>query len=278
LEKVPMRGRTPGIFWLRLYQGRKALLAVVTEVPGNPSLGVTNGMSQIIAWLRDTYLRPGDQLVLYEIWPKGCPSPSVERIFLEARHPRWERASRRQIERRLGAPLPALPPHAELYPQVLALGGGNSEEIVQPGFEALPVSQLPPPHSMHKCFYEPRFKEIQKEVQAERPDMDWMDQDLEAGRRFVTGLRAEELPSCDYHQADWKAIADESVRILEEIGPPTPTNTPLQCGVLPYRRPRPSGSVISSRTRSMCAAVSPTLAASTAAAPFGSPAQSAPQS
>ncbi len=37
LVEVPCGNRRPGIFWLRLYKGSAHLVAIVTEVPGNPS-------------------------------------------------------------------------------------------------------------------------------------------------------------------------------------------------------------------------------------------------
>jgi hypothetical protein len=44
---------------------------------------------------------------------------------------------------------------------------------------------------------------------------------LALGRTFVDGLSEADRESCRYHQANSRAIADESVRILEELGQTT---------------------------------------------------------
>ncbi len=47
LIEVPLAGRPAGIYWLRFYRGTPRSVALLTEVPGNPSLSVTNAMSRV---------------------------------------------------------------------------------------------------------------------------------------------------------------------------------------------------------------------------------------
>ena len=67
LITVPFVRGEVGIFWLRLYQEGKSHVATVTEVPGNPALTVTNGISEIAKALVEQHKIEPDQLVLYEM-------------------------------------------------------------------------------------------------------------------------------------------------------------------------------------------------------------------
>jgi hypothetical protein len=98
----------------------------------------------------------------------------------------------------------------------LALGGGVHREIWQPIFEAVSVAEFPPPHSPANCRYIDRFRQIAASIEAEVAG--GSHDDLEAGRCFLATLSPEDRASCRYHRANWKAIADESVRILEQLG------------------------------------------------------------
>ena len=103
---------------------------------------------------------------------------------------------------------------------MLALGGGTTEEIVRDIFEAVSVTRLPPPHNPAQCKHRDRFAPISAQHQA--AGKDWFDADLEAGCAFLATLTPGDLRTCTYHQANWKAIAGASVRILENLGPREP--------------------------------------------------------
>lgn len=219
LVKVPLGGyKEPGIYWLRLYAGNCGYVAVVTEVPGNPGLSVTQAREHLVRWVNAQHVKASDRLVLYEVWPKGSQlTPSVCRVDVDDARSSKE-SSRSAIEEEIGTSLRPLPEHTELYARVLGLGGGVIEECWRRVYKAIRVSELPPPHSMHKCFYEPLFKELLAAVSAEHPELHWNDQELEAGRRFIVRVRAEDLARCPYHNADWRRVADESVRVIESVG------------------------------------------------------------
>jgi hypothetical protein len=95
-------------------------------------------------------------------------------------------------------------------------------------FSSLNVRDLPPPHNPHKCLWFDRFEAIERRLQEEAIDRrlrgvtdDETDHDraLAAGREFLATLSAQDRSGCRrYHAADWRAIADESVRIIEELG------------------------------------------------------------
>jgi hypothetical protein len=78
-------------------------------------------------------------------------------------------------------------------------------------FEAIPVTDLPLPHNPYQCKYHDRFKVVTR-------DYRW----AEGAREFVASLTIDEVKGCQYHQANWAAIADESVRVVEVVGPLRP--------------------------------------------------------
>jgi hypothetical protein len=217
LITVPFVRGEVGIFWLRLYQEGKSHVATVTEVPGNPALTVTNGISEIAKALVEQHKIEPDQLVLYEIWPRGSSDmdvPSLKRLSI-GRQPDWTETSRSEIEARVGGPLPKLPLHAELYARVLELGGGQVEQCWRRVFEAVPVSSLPPPHDPSSCEHHNRFAEMTE--QASRRSSAPSD-DVQAGKRFLDSLTPSDLRACRYHEGNWKAIADDSVQIINALG------------------------------------------------------------
>lgn len=183
LLTVPLGRRNPGIFWLRLYAtSQRDHVAVVTEVPGNPSSSVTNCVSRIAYSIERRFGIPPGRLVLYEVWPQGSPAdnPGIRRVDL-GEAPDWANASKADIEAIIGCVLMDLPSHDELYRRVLALGGGAMREVFRSVFEAVPVADLPPP-------------------------------------AFLATLTRRDLRRCEFHKARWKDIADESVRVIEALG------------------------------------------------------------
>ncbi len=72
LIDVPIhRFRRSGIYWLRLYRTPKGLVATVTEVPGNPSLSATNGISHIIMFIGESFQIELEHLAVFVIHPEG---------------------------------------------------------------------------------------------------------------------------------------------------------------------------------------------------------------
>ena len=218
LITVPFGNREPGIFWLRMYERGADRIAVLTEVPGNPSSSVTNSISSIAHHIEKRFGVSSDHLVLFEIWPRGSVGvdiPNVKRVR-PGRAPVWTDSSRAEIEALVGGPLPELPTHEELYRRVLALGGGVMEERRRPVFEPVPVSDLPPPHNPSRCQHIDRFRHIAERTQGSADSSS--EAELEAGRAFLGTLTPDDLRACSFHDGDWKAIADESVRIIDVLG------------------------------------------------------------
>ena len=91
--------------------------------------------------------------------------------------------------------------------------------IRQEVFEANEVGSLPPPHNSYQCAHEYRFEELREAGGQDRvrSAVDLLD----LGRTFMNGLSEADRQSCPYHEANWRAIADESVRIIKELGQTT---------------------------------------------------------
>lgn len=215
LISVPFGDGEPGVYWLRLYEGASRYVAVVTEVPGNGSSSIMVATEQIAVFILQEYGISPENLTLFEIWPRGCldGGPVVHRVVAG---PKWIDSSRDDIEALVGAPLPELPAHEDLWGQVVARRIVMDEQW-RPVFEAVPVAELPPPHGPFKCRYRDRFKLIEERTQVGAES--WHDADLAAGRAFLGTLTADDLRKCRYHDGNWKAIAEESVRIIDSLGP-----------------------------------------------------------
>ena len=219
LVAIPGGGDRAGIHWLRLYEGEADHVAVVTEVPGNPGASVTNRVEEIVGYIRSGFAT-GDALRVYEVWPPGSPGSvegSVSSVLLGPSGPRWAEADRAEIEAIIGAELPALPGHDELYRRVCDLGGGTLNEAARPVFKAHPVADLPPPHMPFRCRHYARFERMVRDTSSpegtSRPAL------LEVGRAFVASLTPADLLACHFHDGDWRSVADESVRIINQLGP-----------------------------------------------------------
>lgn len=218
LISVPERGK-PVICWLRLFDDPGANphhVAIVTDVPGNPGRSIANGHEAIQQVLVDRFGVKLASLAFYQVWPAGRMQDGALWSKIDrAGHAEDPDVSRAHVERLVGQDLPDLPEHAELYRQVLAFGGGVWQEEFQRVFEALPVQELPPPHNPSECAQRERFERILAEMPANDGPMQ---RDLEAGKAFLASLTPGDLARCRYHRADWRAVAEESVHILEACG------------------------------------------------------------
>jgi hypothetical protein len=238
LIEVPLPGRPPGIYWLRFYRGVPRCVAVLTEVPGNPSASLTNAISRISGFVAGHFSVHLSELTVFQVWPKGAVThPGVQRVTftddgeekmpghrdgrdpdrveLDAftGRPQWWSSKRRAVEQVVGSRLPELPPHEELYAAVKAMGGGTTQHVWRRVFGIVDVADLPPPHNPSSCEHSERFEDIEERVRAEG-----VNDELAAGRLFLATITPEDCARCRYHDADWAAIADESVRIVEELG------------------------------------------------------------
>jgi len=209
----------PGIHWLRLYRKGNDSVAVITNVPGNPGGSATNRIKHRAQYVIEAFGIDPARLTLFEIWPRGFShnGATYKRVDVTGDHPRWTATSRKAIEALVGEPLLELPEHADLYGQVVELGGGNWDDVWRPTFKAVPVSELPPPHLPARCEHATRFHEIEASLVGEYGSP--ADRKREVGRRFVASLSEEDRRLCYYHQDDWRSIAEEGVRILEQLGP-----------------------------------------------------------
>ncbi len=212
----------PGIYWFRLIRAASGVrVGVLTEVPGNPGLSVCNDIEGILQYLDEKYELREDSTAIFEIWPRGCIDEDVQinRVSFEA-SVSWDAAQREDIETLAGGALPPLPNHEELYARVRAFGGGTEEELWRPRFEVFPVTELPPPHNPSRCDYASTFRNLEAESSCAPPGLH--DATLAVGQHFIEALARLDRSQCWYHRANWKTIADESVRILRRIGHENP--------------------------------------------------------
>jgi hypothetical protein len=84
-------------------------------------------------------------------------------------------------------------------------------------FEAIPVTDLPLPHNPYQCEYHDRFNTLTGHYSL-----------AEGARQFIASLTRDEVKACWYHKENWAAIADESARIVEVVGPLQPAGYYIQ--------------------------------------------------
>ena len=202
-----------GIYWLRLYRRPdRRHIAVVTEVPGNPGMSNTNASSILRMEIAQAFVIDEYTLELFIVWPRRRDlAHAVEAAEYSLApgptNPKWRRTDRRTIEALVGR-LPELPPHNALFNAVLARGG-RKHEWDRPIFEALPVTSLPPFHAAYQCAHRARFESMRTGSTIEEA--------LAAGRRFMDTLTPADRAACQYHQADWRAVADTSVAVVMSV-------------------------------------------------------------
>lgn len=202
-----------GIYWLRLYADGEARVAVVTEVPGNPGQSVMNASETVVEEIERRFNVDAASLMSFLVMPSGFTGDTQKawRVHL-APATRWNKVTLADIEGVIGRRLAPLPAHADLLDRVLALGGDPEDEIQEPVFETIAVEELPPPHLPFKCALADRFETMKAQSGAEDDD----EADAAAlGQRFLASLTPEDRATCTFHAANWRSIADESVRILE---------------------------------------------------------------
>ncbi len=213
LIMAPAREHGYGVYWLRLYAVGATRVAVVTEVPGNPGQSVVNASEAIVEEILRQFEVDAGSLALFLVMPSGFTGGALTAWQVhDSPELRWDRVTIGDIEGFVGQPLAALPAHVDLLDRVLALGGDANDEVHEPVFEAIPVDKLPPPHLPFKCALAERFEAIKANVGPE--DVDQADS-VRLGEQFLATLTADDRASCDFHAADWRSIAEESVRILE---------------------------------------------------------------
>jgi hypothetical protein len=221
IEVVPGRWRS-GLYWLRLFRSGSEYVAVITEVPGNPSCSVTNRIEYIARHIIERFGVDQNELTLYEVHPRTYKGDRTEFVRVTVncsvhwQMPEWRSVTREDIESHVSSALPELPAHEELYRRVLERGGGTYQNIYRDVFEAVNVRDLPPFHNPSRCAHFNRFRCM--EDRAKGPL--WShDDELRIGQQFIATLTSEDVTACPFHEANWRGIADESVKIINGLGP-----------------------------------------------------------
>lgn len=235
LITIPRRRRVEGIYWLRVYADDASRIAVVTEVPGNPGQSVINASEAIVADIEHRLDVDPATLTVYAVIPSGATgatAPSACRVHVLP-EPQWEDVAITDIAAVVGQRLAALPPHDELLRRVVALGGDLQDEIYEPVYQTIAVEDLPPPHLPFRCAFAGRFQEMKDEL----GDRDLTETEVIAlGHHFLASLTDEDREACRFHAADWRSIAEESVRLVERSSARTPETLAAAaagCGLQP---------------------------------------------
>ena len=210
LISVPREFPGPGIYWLRLWRRNEGHVAVVTEVPGNPGHSVCNGIEEIRDHLVDRFGVDPTRLTLFEVHPRSCWGfgDEVVRFRIDLiPYTEFTEVTLDDVVAGAEEPLPPLPQHDVLYAQVLATGGGVYQPIHWPVYGAVPVEEIPVPHNPSRCEHYERFRALET----------LGEEDERVGRKFLESLTEADRKACRFHEANWRWIADESVRIVRGL-------------------------------------------------------------
>jgi hypothetical protein len=200
----------PGIYWLRLLRENVHCVAILTEVPLNPGYSMSLNVPNIKNHIERAFSLDVDNLTFYRVLSRGYPDPAAAVIYTKEG---W--TSRDGLEASVGLQLPGLPENGELRKRVIELGGSETEYVRRQVFEAVPVTELPYPFNPYQCKHYDRFRAIENEATA--PSRWDHDRD-EVSREFISSLATDDVNACWYHKANWAAIADESIRVVEVVG------------------------------------------------------------
>lgn len=169
----------------------------MTEVPLNPGFDISMNIRDIEDHIVTEFEIDLRDLTCFRIMPRGYPDRIAPMVFTKR-----GQTSRTVLAIAIGHQLPSLPEDQALRSLVMDLGGAEIKSIRRQVFEAIPVTDLPSPYNPFRCMYRDRFDSSQQA----------------AGQAFLESLTADEVRACWYHMADWAAIADESVRIVDKVG------------------------------------------------------------
>lgn len=195
------------IYWLRLLCEDSRTVAIVTEVPLNPGAFMKEITNDIQLHIERVLSIDMHDLTFYRVLPRGYPHPDAPIVFTKDKRS----ISLNRLGTSLGLQLPDLPANLELRRKVIELSGAETKYERRDVFEAVPVTDLPPPHNPFRCAHRSRFNTMADEAR-------WMDLS-EVGRRFINSITVDDVSSCWWHQAaNWTAIANESIRVVETVG------------------------------------------------------------
>jgi hypothetical protein len=109
-----------------------------------------------------------------------------------------------------------MPAHEEVLERVLAAGGRLESGVGAPRFIIVPARSIPPPGNPFRCAQRERYRQFLLGKGWDPADPHKIPADVRG--EFFSQLTQSDFQACPYHQADWKAIAAEAVRIVRTIG------------------------------------------------------------
>jgi hypothetical protein len=228
-----------GVYWVRIYRAGNRAVVIVADVPGNPGCSPVNGESAISLYISGNYLADVARVRWFACFPAGHPGDLGDgteylSILSPAPAATGERAPRRvsvlwrharrwrllptgwcSVRLAIRGPLRHMPPHPEVLELVLAAGGELREAPSAECYAIVPVAEVPPPHHPFRCAHAQRFERF-VEASGGRDRKGWVAREIR--ERFYAQLAPEDFAACPYHDGDWLAIAQESVRIIRQLG------------------------------------------------------------
>jgi hypothetical protein len=218
------------VFWVRIYRDTHSAVVIIADVPANPGPSPDIVDVEIATQLARDY-ELGDLNVRWFIcypgkYSAGRPSSvtkyheagfsgtKITRIYCRGAR----EIPRSEISGAIGRSLDLMPRHEEVLECVFAVGG----RLEYPGrptrYIILPATarSIPPPIRPFKCAYREDFgrfiwaRGLDPRASSSIP--------ANVREEFYSQLTEADYHACSYHQADWRTIAAEAVRIVRAMG------------------------------------------------------------
>jgi hypothetical protein len=217
--------RVQGVYWLRIYRDAKSGVVIVTDIPANPGPDADRTDTQLVKLvfrdylpanlnIRWFYCRPGRAPVLFDWQRTVYYEMSFARSGMQLLD-RGGEVSRSEICRAIGKPLDLLPSPDKVLEDAFSVGGKLQSPPRRDRFIILRASSIPPPMTADGCVHQKRFEQF---VRSKGIDPSSTRKPVWVREEFFSRLTDTDYQACSYHQADWRSIADESVRLVRRYG------------------------------------------------------------
>jgi len=193
-------------------EGSRAVLA--THLQDSPGPSIANDVEGLVASVSSDF---GEQPTRWLLHFPDAEAATWTEAKVAGREVEWNGLSRGEAEAITGLDLSG----ADTEPaSIIELAGDHGlllamavvpeqERLPAACLAAVPVPLLPFPHHPFRCPHAQRFADLAGTYDEAPPTV--------VGAHWYLTLSAEDFEECPFHQADWLAVAEASVAILEAL-------------------------------------------------------------
>lgn len=203
--------------WVRVYQrGGSEAVALALNPVDNPGASVGNDPERLLAGLERAFSTLGE-MRLFIRFPDDPRGRGWTEIVKTANQIEFERHSVECVEALVSEALvdPADVTCAGLggrwHPLLALIPPPEPDRNRIDELRVVAVADLPWPHNPGSCRWRQRFEDLRELYPSDRDDQPAL------GAHWSLILSEDDLRSCQYHQADWRRVAEVSVNVLDAL-------------------------------------------------------------